>query len=219
MGFTDVELNRKMLYKTNGNVQQAIELITNPTLKLSKEGTPKQHRQVSKFLFPKLPVDQAEKVLQIAQLGFTDEGKIRHALYLKNWNTEQAIEVVLEDGDSLQSNFSAMVQNNHSLGMETSRVESTVPTRPLATIPVSISSVSDPFAGTFEKNSRSTKPKSSKREIIPHSSDIYGVRQSNVFAAKQKEQEIELNPFDDDNATSNRQKIQEFDPFADSNKL
>jgi hypothetical protein len=205
MGFTDVGLNQRALYKTNGNVHQAIELIMNPSL-MEERSIPKQTTQ---YIFPKLSQDQAEKVLQVAQLGFEDEGKIRHALTLQNWNTEQAIDLLLDNDSRLKSDFSS-----------SNSIAPTLPARP---------AYSQPFGNTFtpfdpfntpqnQPLKSNVTPKVSNTQEPLRTRDPYNAfrqpHQPSVFS----NQVMNQDPFSDENA-SNRQKIQEFDPFSDSNKL
>lgn len=99
-----MNLNKKALYACNGQVQAAIDYLTNPP----KEPEPQQPPPPkTHYVFPKISYEKQQKVLQVAQLGFTDEGKIRNALELSKWDTETAVSKLLDDNGSLKSDFSA----------------------------------------------------------------------------------------------------------------
>ncbi|EGF83902.1 expressed protein [Batrachochytrium dendrobatidis JAM81] len=134
MGFSDSKVNQQALHMAHGRINDAIELITNGEvyadttsadnrpLADTYRNLPGQIRQhhlpnsavhnnesVSSgpsFIFPVLELDQQQAVLQLAGLGFTDEGKIRHALDKSKWNVEAAANVLIENADTLQSGFS-----------------------------------------------------------------------------------------------------------------
>ncbi|KAL2915785.1 Protein gts1 [Polyrhizophydium stewartii] len=67
---------------------------------------PPQDSSLPMFIFPVLDPLQQDKVLQLAGLGFNDEGRIRHALHKSKWNVEVAAGLLLEDYGSLDSGFS-----------------------------------------------------------------------------------------------------------------
>jgi hypothetical protein len=209
MGFTDIQLNKRALYHTNGNVQQAIEFITDPNLFEPKDAAPKAN-QGPQYLFPKLSEDQAAKVLQIAQLGFTDEGKIRHALFLQDWDVEQAVDRLLDADSALRSDFSA--QTTTQVGPPQT-AHPTIPAFPDA----------DPFLHNdpFASLHHTTAPSLPSR---PPAADPYSAfrqpHQSHVFQSHSSlptQAEVATNPFED--PRSDYQSVQEFDPFADSNKI
>jgi hypothetical protein len=208
MGFTDIQLNKRALYHTNGNVQQAIEFITDPSLlDQTQQSAVKQQNQAPQYLFPKLSEDQAAKVLQIAQLGFTDEGKIRHALFLQGWDVEQAVDRLLDSDNSLQSDFSAQSTTSHfapqpipafpppnpSIRHDPFATHTTFPVPPIPSRPAAVDN--DPYSAFRQ----------------PHQSQVF---QPHAPFAQQK---ASANPFEDPH--SDYQAVQEFDPFADSNKI
>ncbi|KAH6601231.1 hypothetical protein BASA50_001755 [Batrachochytrium salamandrivorans] len=58
------------------------------------------------YIFPVLDMAKQQAVLQLADLGFTDEGKIRHALHKAKWDVQAAAEFLVEQFDDLLSGFS-----------------------------------------------------------------------------------------------------------------
>ena len=119
MGFTDFQANHEALLACGGQFQQAVAYLTNPeerqeiAAQAQKSSTAykitEKYKNPASDLdrFPPLDRDQSQKVAQVCQLGFTDQGKIRHALELSGWNVESAVTMLLDEDAQLDSNFSA----------------------------------------------------------------------------------------------------------------
>ena len=120
MGFSDTRANQEALIACGGQFQQAVAYLTNPdsrieiaqqamnTSSINKFTDRTIPKNKSAFKFPTLNRDQQQKVAQIQQIGFEDEGKIRQALDLNNWDVELAISMVLDDDGRLESDYSAI---------------------------------------------------------------------------------------------------------------
>jgi len=61
-----------------------------------------------RYKFPTLSPDNQRKLLQLNAMGFTDEGKCRHALEKCQWNVEEAVVVLVDKERELDSGFSAV---------------------------------------------------------------------------------------------------------------
>ncbi|KAI8913344.1 hypothetical protein EDD86DRAFT_244988 [Gorgonomyces haynaldii] len=104
MGFTDLDMNRRVLRQVDGKLQLALEALT--TGQIEQKTVKKQpSREIPLYAFPSLEPDQQAKVFTLAELGFQDEGKIRHALTKSKWNVEMAANLLAEDV-GLESGFS-----------------------------------------------------------------------------------------------------------------
>ena len=133
MGFTDTRANHEALTACGGQFQQAVAYLTNPdskqeiaqqalqsssSYKLSERYKPTVETKSFGYTFPPLDRDQTRKVAQVAQLGFDDQGKIRHALDLANWDVEIAITMVLDDDGRLLSDYSAIPKDSSTFSKE-----------------------------------------------------------------------------------------------------
>ncbi|KAH6565089.1 hypothetical protein BASA62_007470 [Batrachochytrium salamandrivorans] len=134
MGFSDIQTNRCALKQSMGRINDAIELITTGTVNMNPNlpGQTRQHHALNQniaspttggasafnsntqpiarsgplYIFPVLDMAKQQAVLQLADLGFTDEGKIRHALHKAKWDVQAAAEFLVEQFDDLLSGFS-----------------------------------------------------------------------------------------------------------------
>jgi hypothetical protein len=242
MGFNDVSLNREALRATNGSYAQAIEYLTNPSERAQIAAQNERRNSIqqeqfynpppsfvvqqplTKYIFPQLNPQQAQVVLQIATLGFDDEGKIRHALTLTQWNVEQAIEKLLEQNESLKSDFSSFldsvgIHNNDLLflsedpyAINQSHSRSGSANRPM-------NYTGNGGRKTSHSNNQVTNP-SDRRGSNSYASLNQNIRNSNS---------TQNNPFGNagsiqNNPLSTKQKVQNpfeekiEDPFADFNK-
>ena len=142
MGFTDLELCRKACHAAGGVFPVSVEYLTTgiPEKKVESNSSRRSSTttrpssssmnasaaskpQLSRFTFPKLSNDLAQKVLQCAGMGFSDEGKIRHALSNSNWEVAQAIESLLNDV-GLDSSFSSFESTGTTLGSKSNLASS-----------------------------------------------------------------------------------------------
>ncbi|KAI8927460.1 hypothetical protein BC831DRAFT_452432 [Entophlyctis helioformis] len=125
-GFTDPATNRRALAKAGGRVALAVEYIVNNDLDDVHEDRPLAEIYARRpsgqppaappaepaaytgplYVFPVLALKEQEAVLALAGLGFTDEGKIRHALHRAGWKVDAAASLLLEQFDSLDSTYS-----------------------------------------------------------------------------------------------------------------
>ena len=124
MGFTDFQANHEALLACGGQFQQAVAYLTNPqerqeiAAQAQKSSTAykitEKYKNPASDLdrFPPRDRDQSQKVAQVRQLGFKDQGKIRHALELSGWDVEGAVTMLLDDDAQLDSNFSAQEPNH-----------------------------------------------------------------------------------------------------------
>ncbi|KAJ3355526.1 hypothetical protein HDU91_005664 [Kappamyces sp. JEL0680] len=180
MGFSDMEANRRAVRACNGLLQNSIEYLTNggqavdqpKTLSTqfgahaataTRRSTP---QSVARPTFPKLNQDQASKVLQCGGMGFTDEGKIRHALTKSKWVVEAAIDLLLRD-EGLESDFSSYEKNQapgvsqHATGFsgtgwsDLAPANDTTPGHRPGPVPSSYESAHNPFgtSGSFGSQS------------------------------------------------------------------
>lgn len=133
MGFTDLDECRRAANAANGVLPLSVEYLTNgipePKRNTSQGGSRSNSTTVrqssvsanpsssqapaTRWTFPRLTQAQADKVLQCAAMGFTDEGKIRHALSTANWSAEDAVELLLKD-ENLSSSFSSFEASSRS---------------------------------------------------------------------------------------------------------
>ena len=133
MGFTDLDECRRAANAANGVLPLSVEYLTNgipePKRNTTQGGSRSNSTTVrqssvpanpsssqapaTRWTFPRLTQAQADKVLQCAAMGFTDEGKIRHALSTANWSAEDAVELLLKD-ENLSSSFSSFEASSRS---------------------------------------------------------------------------------------------------------
>ncbi|KAJ3325474.1 hypothetical protein HDV06_004333 [Boothiomyces sp. JEL0866] len=229
MGFTDVELNKRALYKTGGQFQAAIEYITNPSLldqapeqpsaPIYQSNTQQSYRpniparpevraDLPEYIFPKLDADKAEKVLAIASMGFDDEGKIRHALTLSNWDLENAVAKLMDENDSLSSMFS---------GQKTGNIQQITP-KPIDLPAVNhrSNSFGAPQSWTNSFNQPNQAPNRNANPFTVQPTPAFNNSRTSVNNAQV--QNKNQNPFSDQMAAKYGD-IQEFDPFADTNRI
>eukprot|EP00842_Homolaphlyctis_polyrhiza_P005805 jgi/Hompol1/6225/HPOL_001336-RA len=110
------EINRKALIKAGGRFNEAIEYISSGDVELSSTGNNRSRNQPKpadppvvvpppRFIFPVLTASQQQQVLRLADLGFVDEGKLRHALALASWDSDRAASLLIERNDELDSGY------------------------------------------------------------------------------------------------------------------
>ncbi|KAJ3271570.1 hypothetical protein HDV01_006532 [Terramyces sp. JEL0728] len=229
MGFTDVELNKRALYKTGGQFQAAIEYITDPALLDHEPVAPPRPSQPSntqssyrsnippsrpdpqpklpEYIFPRLDADKAEKVLTIASMGFNDEGKIRHALTLSNWDLENAVAKLMDENDTLSSMFS---------GQKTGNIQQIAPKA--MDLP-NYSARQNSFGNAQSWDPNSSGVVNSNWNANPFTNQPAGNFNSSRSTVNNTTlQNTNQNPFSDQMAAKYGD-IQEFDPFADTNRI